>query len=115
MSKLDKLLEEILGVSEWSNSTVVRDNLPKTNLYQNLQELKKVISQSSPADILESLDNLESKLVEFWVSQGQCPNCEYPLNFRPEVGYADYGDLVGLNPFKGKQIAKCPDCKWEEF
>ena len=114
MSELDKLLEEILGVSDWSNSTVVRDNLPKTNLYQNLRDLKKVISQSSLSDILESLDNLESKLVEFWVSQGQCPNCEYPLNFQPEVGYADYGDLVGLNVFQGKYVAKCPDCKWEE-
>ena len=115
MSKLDNLLEEIFEVSDWLTPIGVMDNLPKPYLYQNLQELKKVISQSSIANILESLDNLESKLVEFWVSQGQCPNCEYPLSFRPEVGYADYGDLVGLNPFQGKQVAKCPECKWEEF
>lgn len=114
MSELDKLLEEIFEVSDWSTSVTRMDCLPKPYLYQNLQELKKVISQSSIDDILESLDNLESKLVEFWVSKGQCPNCEYPLDFQPVVGYADYGDLVGLNPFKGKQIAKCPDCKWEE-
>jgi len=113
MSKLDKLIEEILEVSDWFPPRN-RNNLPKPNLYQNLQELKKVISQSSIADILESLDNLESKLVEFWVSNGQCPNCEYPLNFQPEIGYADYGELVGLNPFHGQQIAKCPDCGWEE-
>lgn len=114
MSELDKLFEEILEVSDWSSSVGFRENLPKSNLYQNLRELKKVISQNSLADVIESLDNLELKLVEFWVSRGQCPNCEYPLNFQPEVGYADYGDLVGLNPFQGKQIAKCPECKWEE-
>ena len=110
MADLDKLLEEILEVSNWSG----RNNLPKPNLYQNLRELKKVISQSSLADILESLDNLESKLVEFWLSQGQCPNCEYPLSFQPEIGYADFGDLIGLNPFQGQQIDKCLVCGWEE-
>ena len=114
MSDLDKLLEEILEVSDWFPLAFSRENLPKPNLYQNLQELKKVISQSSLADIIASLDRLESKLVEFWLSKGQCPNCEYPLNFQPEVGYADYGDLSGLNPFQGKRIAKCLDCKWEE-
>ena len=114
MSELDKLIKEILEVSDWFPPHGGRDNLPKPNLYQNLRELKKVISQSSIDDILESLDNLESKLVEFWLSKGQCPNCEYPLSFQPEVGYADYGDLVGLNPFQGKRIAKCLDCKWEE-
>ena len=113
MSSLDKLLEEILEVSSWS-PTGVRDHLPQPNLYQNLEELKKVISQSSLDEILKSLDNLESKLVDFWLSQGQCPNCEYPLQFQPEVGFADYGELVGLNPFQGNQIAKCPDCGWEE-
>lgn len=113
MSKLDKLLEEILEVSNWS-PLGVRDHLPQPNLYQNLRELKKVISQSSLDDILKSLDNLESKLVDFWLSQGQCPNCEYPLYFQPEVGFADYGELVGLNPFQGNQIAKCPDCGWED-
>ena len=114
MSELDKLLEEILEVSDWFPSNRGGDDLPKPQLYQNLQELKKVISQSSLADIIASLDNLESKLVEFWISQGCCPNCEYPLNFQPEVGYADYGDLVGLDVFQGKYVAKCPDCKWEE-
>ncbi len=114
MSELDKLLEELFEVSDWSNSTVFGDNLPQPYLFQTLQELKKVISQSSLDDILKSLDNLEYKLVDFWLSQGQCPNCEYPLNFQPEVGYADYGDLVGLNVFQGKYVAKCPDCKWEE-
>ena len=113
MSSLDKLLEEILEVSSWS-PLGVRDHLPQPNLYQNLRELKKVISQSSLDEILTSLDNLESKLVDFWLSQGQCPNCEYPLHFQPEVGFADYGELVGLNPFQGNQIAKCPDCGWEE-
>lgn len=113
MSDLDKLIEEIFEVSDWSTSVTRMDYLPKPYLYQILQELKKVISQSSLADILTSLNNLESKLVEFWVSKGQCPNCEYPLDFQPEVGYADYGDLVGLNPFEGKYVVKCPDCKWE--
>ena len=114
MSSLDKLLEEILEVSDWFTSNSRWDRLPKPNLYKNLQELKKVISQSSIAEILTSLDNLESKLVDFWVSRGQCPNCEYPLYFQPEVGFADYGELIGLNPFQGNQIAKCPDCGWEE-
>ena len=114
MSKLDNLLEEIFEVSDWITPIGLLDNLPKPNLYQNLQELKKVISQSSIDEILKSLDNLESKLVDFWVSNGQCPNCEYPLNFRPEIGFADYGELVGLNPFQGQQIAKCSDCGWEE-
>ena len=113
MSSLDKLLEEILEVSSWS-PLGVKDHLPQPNLYKNLGELKKVISQSSLDEILKSLDNLESKLVDFWLSQGQCPNCEYPLTFKPEIGYADYGELVGLNPFQGNQIAKCPDCGWEE-
>jgi len=113
MSSLDKLLEEILEVSSWS-PIGVRDHLPQPNLYQNLEELKKVISQSSLDEILKSLDNLESKLVDFWLSQGQCPKCEYPLYFQPEVGFADYGELIGLNPFQGNQIAKCPDCGWEE-
>ena len=113
MSKLDKLLEDILEVADWS-PIGVRDHLPQPNLYQNLRELKKVISQSSLDDVLKSLDNLEAKLVDFWLSQGQCPNCECPLNFQPEVGYADFGDLIGLNPFRGNQIAKCPDCKWED-
>ena len=108
MTKLDKLLEEIFEVPDWFR------NLPKPNLYQNLEELKKAISQSSLDDILKSLDNLEYKLVDFWLSQGQCPNCECPLDFQPEVGYADFGDLIGLNPFRGNQVAKCPDCKWED-
>ena len=114
MSELGKLIEEILEVSDWLPPIGGRENLPKPNLYQNLRELKKAINQSSLTDIIASLDNLESKLVEFWLSKGQCPNCEYPLDFQPEIGYADYGNLVGLNPFQGKQIAKCPECKWEE-
>lgn len=114
MTELDKLIEEILEVESWSSPFESCRTLPKVGLYQNLEELKKAISESSLAEVINSLDNLESKLVEFWLSQGQCPNCECPLNFQPEVGYADYGNLVGLNPFQGKQIAKCPDCKWEE-
>ena len=114
MANLDKLLEELLEVSDWPTSVTGWDRLPKPDLYKKLQELKKVISQSSIADILTSLDNIESKLVDFWVFRGQCPNCEYPLNFQPEIGYADYGELIGLNPFHGQQIAKCPDCGWEE-
>ena len=113
MSKLDKLLEEILEVADWS-PIGVRDHLPQPNLYRNLKELKRAISQSSLDEILKSLDNLEYKLVDFWLSQGQCPNCECPLDFQPEVGYADFGDLIGLNPFRGNQIAKCPDCHWED-
>ena len=114
MSNLDKLLEKLLEVSDWPTSITGWDRLPKPDLYKNLQELKKVISQSSIAEIITSLDNIESKLVDFWVFRGQCPNCEYPLNFHPEIGFADYGELVGLNPFQGQQIAKCPDCGWEE-
>ncbi len=114
MTELDKLLEEILEVESWSSPIESCRTLPKVGLYQNLKELKKAISESSLAEVIASLDNLELKLVNFWLSQGQCPNCECPLDFQPEVGYADYGDLVGLNPFKGNQIAKCPDCKWEE-
>jgi len=114
MTELDKLLEEILEVENWSSPFESCRTLPKVGLYQNLEELKKAISESSLAEVIASLDNLELKLVNFWLSQGQCPNCECPLDFQPEVGYADYGDLVGLNPFKGNQIAKCPDCNWEE-
>lgn len=114
MSYLDQLLEELLEVSDWFTSFTGWDHLPQPNLYHNLRELKKVISQSSPAEIIASLDKIESKLVDFWVSRGQCPNCEYPLNFHPEIGYADYGDLIGLNPFQDKQIAKCTECGWEE-
>ena len=63
MSSLDKILEEILEVSDWLTSTTRWDHLPQPNLYKTLQELKKVISQSSIAEILTSLDNLESKLL----------------------------------------------------
>ena len=113
MTRLDRLLEEILEVADWS-PIGVRDRLPKFNLYRNLKELKKAISQSSLDEILKSLDNLEYKLVDFWLSHGQCPNCECPLDFQPEVGSADFGDLIGLNPFRSNQVAKCPDCHWED-